>query len=59
MNVRPMILRFCSRIRDAHQLVEEQVRGVDEHQRQPQALEAPRDLFRFVLTHHAVVDECT
>ena len=41
MNVRPMILRFMLRIRDAHQPVEEQVRGVDEHQRQPQALEAP------------------
>ena len=57
MNVAPMILRFCLRIGDAGQPVEEQRRGVDEDQRQLQPLEALADLRRFVQPQHAVVDE--
>ncbi len=57
MNVRPMILRFCSGSVTPASRSRNRSGGVDEHQRQLQPLEAPADLFRFVLTHHAVVDE--
>ena len=57
MNVAPMIFRFCLGIGDAGQPVEKQRRGVDEHQRQLQPLEALANLRRFVEPQHAVVDE--
>ena len=44
-------------IGDAGQAVEEQPRGVDEHERQLQPLEPPPNLCRFVEPQHAVVDE--
>ena len=52
-----MILRFCLGIGDAGEPLEEQLRRVDEHERQLQPLEALADLRRLVEPQHAVVDE--
>ena len=57
MNVAPMILRFVSGIDDAGQPIEEQRRGVHEHQRQLEPLEALADLRGLVEPQHAVVHE--
>ena len=50
-------LALLLRIGDAGQPIEKQLRGVGEHERQLQPLEPRLDLRRFVLAHHAVVDE--
>ena len=53
----PDDLALLLRIGHATEPLEEQLRGVDEVQRQFQALEPAADLRRFVQPHHAVVDE--
>ena len=45
------------RVGHARQPVEEQLHGIGEDERQLHAFEATLDLLRFVLPHHAVVDE--
>ena len=57
MNAAPMILRFCSGSVTPASRSRNRSDGVDEDQRQLQPLEARADLLRFVLPHHAVVDE--
>ena len=57
MNVAPMIFPLGLRIRDAREPRQEEIRGVDEVERQLQTLEARPHLRGFVLPQETVVDE--